>query len=97
MRRCSNPIVDAKQMATVDLLSQGRFGLNLVCGWNQDEFEMFGTEQREHDERYAFGEDWLTVVRTIWREADRDRLPRSVLRLAGTLSATPSHTAARSR
>jgi alkanesulfonate monooxygenase SsuD/methylene tetrahydromethanopterin reductase-like flavin-dependent oxidoreductase (luciferase family) len=65
-----HPIVAAKQMATVDLLSQGRFGLNLVCGWNQDEFEMFGTEQREHDARYAFGEEWLSVVRTIWREPE---------------------------
>ena len=64
-----HPIVAAKQMATVDLLSGGRFGLNLVCGWNQDEFEMFGQEQREHDERYEFGQEWLDVVRTVWREA----------------------------
>ncbi len=65
-----HPIVAAKQMATVDLLSEGRFGLNLVCGWNNDEFEMFGQEQREHDERYAFGQEWLDVVRTIWREPE---------------------------
>jgi len=64
-----HPIVAAKQMATIDLLSQGRFGLNVVCGWNQDEFEMFGREQLEHDTRYAFGQEWLDVIRTIWREA----------------------------
>jgi alkanesulfonate monooxygenase SsuD/methylene tetrahydromethanopterin reductase-like flavin-dependent oxidoreductase (luciferase family) len=63
-----HPIVAAKQMATVDLFSGGRFGLNLVCGWNQDEFEMFGKEQLEHDERYEYGQEWLDVVRTIWRE-----------------------------
>jgi FMNH2-dependent dimethyl sulfone monooxygenase len=63
-----HPIVAAKQMATVDLLSEGRFGLNLVCGWNQDEFEMFGQEQREHDARYEYGQEWLDVVRTLWRE-----------------------------
>jgi len=66
-----HPIVAAKQMATVDLLSEGRFGLNLVCGWNQDEFDMFGVEQREHDTRYEFGEEWLDVVRTLWREPER--------------------------
>jgi FMNH2-dependent dimethyl sulfone monooxygenase len=65
-----HPIVAAKQMATVDLLSGGRFALNLVCGWNQDEFEMFGKEQLEHDERYAYGQEWLDVVRTIWREPE---------------------------
>jgi alkanesulfonate monooxygenase SsuD/methylene tetrahydromethanopterin reductase-like flavin-dependent oxidoreductase (luciferase family) len=63
-----HPIVAAKQMATVDLLSHGRFGLNLVCGWNQDEFEMFGKEQLEHDARYEYGQEWLDVVRAIWRE-----------------------------
>jgi alkanesulfonate monooxygenase SsuD/methylene tetrahydromethanopterin reductase-like flavin-dependent oxidoreductase (luciferase family) len=63
-----HPIVAAKQMATIDLQSGGRFGLNLVCGWNQDEFEMFGHEQREHDERYEYGQEWLEVVRTLWRE-----------------------------
>jgi len=63
-----HPIVAAKQMATIDLLSDGRFGLNVVCGWNQDEFEMFGREQLEHDTRYVYGQEWLDVVRTIWRE-----------------------------
>jgi alkanesulfonate monooxygenase SsuD/methylene tetrahydromethanopterin reductase-like flavin-dependent oxidoreductase (luciferase family) len=65
-----HPIVAAKQMATVDLLSEGRFGLNLVCGWNQDEFDMFGKEQLEHDARYEYGQEWLDVVRTIWREPE---------------------------
>jgi alkanesulfonate monooxygenase SsuD/methylene tetrahydromethanopterin reductase-like flavin-dependent oxidoreductase (luciferase family) len=65
-----HPIVAAKQMATVDQLSQGRFGLNLVCGWNQDEFDMFGKEQLEHDQRYEYGQEWLDVVRTLWREDD---------------------------
>jgi alkanesulfonate monooxygenase SsuD/methylene tetrahydromethanopterin reductase-like flavin-dependent oxidoreductase (luciferase family) len=63
-----HPIVAAKQMATIDQFSGGRLGLNLVCGWNQDEFEMFGQEQREHDERYEYGQEWLEVVRTLWRQ-----------------------------
>lgn len=61
-----HPIVAAKQMMTVDHASHGRFGLNVVCGWNQGEFEMFGHEQLEHDERYAYGQEWLDVVRLIW-------------------------------
>jgi FMNH2-dependent dimethyl sulfone monooxygenase len=63
-----HPIVAAKQMATVDHISGGRFGLNIVCGWNQDEFEMFGMEQREHDERYDYGQEWWDIVSRLWAD-----------------------------
>jgi alkanesulfonate monooxygenase SsuD/methylene tetrahydromethanopterin reductase-like flavin-dependent oxidoreductase (luciferase family) len=70
-------------MATVDAFSGGRFGLNLVCGWNQDEFEMFGQEQREHDDRYAYGQEWLDVVRTLWREQEPVDFDGRFFRLPG--------------
>ena len=63
-----HPIFAAKQMVTVDHISGGRFGLNIVCGWNQDEFDMFGVEQREHDERYNYGQEWWDVVRRLWED-----------------------------
>jgi FMNH2-dependent dimethyl sulfone monooxygenase len=63
-----HPIFAAKQMVTVSHVSEGRFGLNIVCGWNQDEFEMFGIAQREHDTRYEYGQEWWDVVQRIWRE-----------------------------
>ena len=47
-----HPVIAAKQFVTVDHISEGRFGLNIVCGWNEDEFEMFGVTQREHEARY---------------------------------------------
>lgn len=65
-----HPIFAAKQMVTVSHVSEGRFGLNIVCGWNQDEFEMFGIAQREHDTRYAYGQEWWDVVQKIWLEND---------------------------
>jgi len=61
-----HPIFAAKQMATIDHIGGGRFDLNLVCGWNSDEFEMFGIEQLEHDTRYAYGEEWLDAIRRLW-------------------------------
>ncbi|MGH7006654.1 MAG: LLM class flavin-dependent oxidoreductase, partial [Alphaproteobacteria bacterium] len=63
-----HPVYAAKQMATVDHIGGGRFGINIVCGWNADEFEMFGVEQREHDDRYTFGEEWWHIVKRIWTE-----------------------------
>jgi dimethylsulfone monooxygenase len=61
-----HPIFAAKQFVTVDHIGAGRFGLNIVCGWNQDDFDMFGVAQREHDSRYDYGEEWWTIVRRIW-------------------------------
>jgi FMNH2-dependent dimethyl sulfone monooxygenase len=61
-----HPIFAAKQLVTAHHIGQGRLGLNLVCGWNQAEFDMFAIEQREHDTRYDYGQEWLDVVRRIW-------------------------------
>jgi dimethylsulfone monooxygenase len=61
-----HPILAAKQMATADHVGRGRFGVNIVCGWHRDEFEMFRTEQYAHDERYAFAADWWAVVTALW-------------------------------
>jgi alkanesulfonate monooxygenase SsuD/methylene tetrahydromethanopterin reductase-like flavin-dependent oxidoreductase (luciferase family) len=63
-----HPVYAAKMFVTADHASEGRFGLNIVCGWNQDEFDMFGAQQREHDERYAYGAEWLAIVNRLWTE-----------------------------
>jgi len=68
-----HPIVAAKQCATVDLISEGRFGLNMVAGWNSDEFSMFGTKQLEHDTRYEYAREWVEIIRELWtREGEFD-------------------------
>jgi alkanesulfonate monooxygenase SsuD/methylene tetrahydromethanopterin reductase-like flavin-dependent oxidoreductase (luciferase family) len=68
-----NPIIAAKEIVTVDHIGEGRFGLNLVVGWNEGEFEMFGVNQREHDARYAFAQEWLDAVKQAWSvEGDFD-------------------------
>jgi alkanesulfonate monooxygenase SsuD/methylene tetrahydromethanopterin reductase-like flavin-dependent oxidoreductase (luciferase family) len=38
----------------------------VVCGWNEDEFAMFGVSKHEHDDRYAQGEEWWSIVRRVW-------------------------------
>jgi alkanesulfonate monooxygenase SsuD/methylene tetrahydromethanopterin reductase-like flavin-dependent oxidoreductase (luciferase family) len=61
-----HPVAAAKQMATADHIGQGRLGVNIVCGWNDDEFDMFGVSKHEHDERYTQGEEWWSIVKRIW-------------------------------
>jgi FMNH2-dependent dimethyl sulfone monooxygenase len=65
-----NPVVAAKQMATADLIGQGRFGLNIVCGWNSDEFDMLGIDLAEHEDRYDQGQEWIDIVTRAWSSAE---------------------------
>jgi alkanesulfonate monooxygenase SsuD/methylene tetrahydromethanopterin reductase-like flavin-dependent oxidoreductase (luciferase family) len=60
------PLIAAKEFVTADHIGEGRFGLNLVCGWNEGEFEMFGAALRDHEERYAYAQEWLDVVKLAW-------------------------------
>jgi FMNH2-dependent dimethyl sulfone monooxygenase len=65
-----NPVVAAKEMVTADHVSEGRFGLNIVVGWNEDEFDMFGVTQREHGDRYEYAQEWIDVIKMIWSDRE---------------------------
>jgi dimethylsulfone monooxygenase len=66
-----NPIIAAKEFVTADHIGEGRFGLNLVVGWNEDEFDMFGVQQREHDERYDYAQEWVEVMKMAWSDREQ--------------------------
>jgi FMNH2-dependent dimethyl sulfone monooxygenase len=63
-----HPVAAAKQCATIDHISGGRFAFNIVCGWFRNEFEMFAADWRQHDVRYEYAAEWLEFVQRIWRE-----------------------------
>lgn len=63
-----HPLLAAKMGATTDIISGGRFGLNVVAGWNRPELEMFGAPLKEHDERYTHLGEWLEIIRRLWTE-----------------------------
>ncbi len=65
-----HPVFAAKQIVTADHIGAGRFGLNIVCGWNKDEFGMFGHSLEEHARRYEQGIEWLEIVKKIWTETE---------------------------
>ncbi len=62
----NHPIVAAKQSATIDHITDGRYTLNIVTGWNKPEIDMFGAPMLGHDERYDCAEEWLGIVRRLW-------------------------------
>jgi FMNH2-dependent dimethyl sulfone monooxygenase len=59
-----HPVFVAKALATVDHASNGRAGLNIVCGWNPEEFAMFGLDMIEN--RYEQGLEWFEIVQRIY-------------------------------
>lgn len=61
-----HPVRAAKEVATIDHISGGRFGLNIVAGWNYKEIAMFGLDQREHDDRYDYSDDWIEMCKALW-------------------------------
>jgi FMNH2-dependent dimethyl sulfone monooxygenase len=64
----THPVMAAKQFATLAQIGQGRFALNVVCGWNEPEYRMFGLNlPQDHKDRYAYGREWLDIVRKLWR------------------------------
>ncbi|MFL6797740.1 MAG: LLM class flavin-dependent oxidoreductase [Xanthobacteraceae bacterium] len=68
-----HPLIAAKEFVTADHIGQGRVGVNIVVGWNEGEFEMFGVTLRDHDNRYAYAQEWIDVVKQAWtREGSFD-------------------------
>ena len=78
-----NPIIAAKEIVTADHIGEGRFGLNIVAGWNEGEFEMFGVEQRDHETRYEYAEEWIQAIKRAWTEPDTFDFEGRFLKLKG--------------
>jgi alkanesulfonate monooxygenase len=57
-----NPVTLAKAALQIELISGGRFGLNVVNAWNMAEFSRTGIPAPDHDARYAYGAEWLEIV-----------------------------------
>jgi alkanesulfonate monooxygenase len=57
-----HPVVLAKMALQIENISQGRFAINLVNAWNKPELEKAGIGFAEHDDRYAYGNEWISVV-----------------------------------
>lgn len=55
-----HPVFAAKALATVDQASNGRAGLNVVAGWNPEEFALFGLDKVEAP--YDQAAEWIEVI-----------------------------------
>jgi probable F420-dependent oxidoreductase len=60
-----NPVVLAKELATIDLLSGGRVELGIGMGWLAEEFDALGVP---FTDRVARAEEHVEVLRVLWRD-----------------------------
>ena len=65
-----HPLHLAKFGATIDHISGGRWGLNVVAGFRVAEREMFGMAAIEHDTRYALAGEFTEIMLRLWSSPD---------------------------
>ena len=61
-----HPVFAAKAEATVDLISKGRAGLNLVLGWYPPDMQLWGLDVKEHGDRFEVAEEWMEIFDRLW-------------------------------
>jgi dimethylsulfone monooxygenase len=61
-----HPLHLARFAATADHISHGRFGLNIVTGYDQREPLMFGMTRIQHDERYERADEFSSIMEDLW-------------------------------
>ncbi len=60
-----NPVLLARELTTIDVLSDGRLNIGFGVGWSPDEFEAVGVPMSDRGRR---AEEALQVIEAIWRD-----------------------------
>jgi probable F420-dependent oxidoreductase len=61
-----NPVVTAKMLATIDVLSKGRVTVGVGVGWLREEFEALGAQS--FDRRGAVSDEYLRIFKALWTQ-----------------------------
>ena len=65
-----HPLHIAKFGATIDHISSGRWGINVVTGYSPREARMFGGHHIEHDRRYEMAGEFTDMLCRLWGATD---------------------------
>jgi pyrimidine oxygenase len=68
------PAIVARMAATIDSIAPGRFGVNLVTGWQKAEYDQMGVwpGDEHYVRRYDHLTEYVTVMRELWRTGRSD-------------------------
>jgi FMN-dependent oxidoreductase (nitrilotriacetate monooxygenase family) len=69
----NEPYNIARKFATLDLISKGRAGWNVVTSWSEAEARNFNREQQvDYETRYARAAEFVEVVKGLWDSWEKD-------------------------
>ena len=68
------PALVARMAVTIDSISHGRFGINIVSGWAKGEYEQMGLWPGDEHfaRRYKYSTEYVTVMKELWRNGQSD-------------------------
>lgn len=68
------PAIVARMASTIDSISHGRFGVNIVSGWAKDEYEQMGLwpGEKYFGYRYDYSTEFVTVMKELWETGTSD-------------------------
>ncbi|MDJ0390042.1 pyrimidine utilization protein A [Roseomonas sp. E05] len=68
------PAIVARMAVTIDSISGGRFGVNIVSGWQRTEYSQMGLWPGEEHfaKRYDYSTEYVQVMRELWAEGRSD-------------------------
>ena len=78
-----NPVILARRLTTLDVLSGGRLRVGFGLGWSEDEFEAAGASLKE---RGARADEFIQVLKAIWMNDPVEfhgkyyKVPKSIIR-----------------
>lgn len=78
-----NPVILARRLTTIDVLSGGRLRVGFGLGWSEDEFEAAGASLKE---RGARADEFIQVLKAIWMNDPVEfhgkyyKVPKSIIR-----------------
>jgi pyrimidine oxygenase len=68
------PAIAARMAATIDDVAPGRFGINIVSGWQEAEYSQMGLwpGKSHFERRYQYCAEYVTVMKELWETGRSD-------------------------
>ncbi len=68
------PAILARMAVTIDDIAPGRFGINIVSGWNQSEYTQMGLwpGDAHYEHRYDYSTEYVTILKELWATGRSD-------------------------
>lgn len=69
-----HPAMVARMASTIDSVAPGRFGINIVSGWNRQEYAQMGMWPGDdfYEYRYDYSTEYVRIMKELWETGQSD-------------------------